>query len=766
MKKIFAISTFVSMILMGCSNFDEPNYAPAADCDLLYAAFSDETRTYVEEGKYLRWHEDDRITAFFGNTLNRQYKFKGKTGDNSGTFSLIPSGELGTGNELASIYAVYPYDEDVAITDKGVISLSLPATQNYAEESFGRGANTMIAVTENVEDTFLMFRNACGYLKLQLYGEGVNVATIEVKGNNDEKIAGSATTTMAFGGVPTLAMADDATTAVTLDCGDGVLLGSTEDAATEFWVVLPAMTFEKGITITVTDTAGGTFEKSTTNEVVIERNMIQPMSAVEVETCLCIPNNEIWYTSRDGEIVTPNKTEAFGVSIKSNTYENGKGVITFDGEVTSIGSYAFYGCSSLTSATIPDSVTSIGDYTFCYCSSLTSVTIGNSVTSIGNYAFAGCNSLTSITIPDSVTSIGGYAFIDCSSLTSITIPDSVTSIEGGAFVNCSSLTSVTIPDSVTSIGENAFCDCSSLTSITIPDSVTSIGYGVCWGCSSLTSVYCKPTTPPIGANYMFYGNASGRKIYVPRNSVDAYKSADGWKSYIDYIFADPTEEDGKSFNENHCIYYRANSTGGWDAGWNNYRLTDSHIVCGGGGVTLEMKFKMNAINGETYLAASGNLAKDYCDELIIDNTSIELVLRERDEDDDGVISYYNSWKLADFGVSATDLITLRLSGETITINGTTMSCKKIPAMSWSYVFSNYYREYDEGEWEVYEGVPEGSELYYVKMYNANGENTYVGYPQYDYNSATGEKEYYWYSNTRNPQYANDYQNQGHYMGNF
>ena len=265
---------------------------------------------------------------------------------------------------------------------------------------------------------------------------------------------------------------------------------------------------------------------------------------------------------------------------------------------------------------------------------------------------------------------------------------------------------------------------------------------------------------------MFYNNATGRKIYVPRNSVNAYKSAPHWSDYADCIFADPTEEDGKSFNENHCIYYRANSTGGWDEGWNNYCRTDSHIECGGGGVTLEMKFKMNAINGETYLATSGNLAKDYCDELIIDNTSIELVLRERDEDDDVVTSYYNSWKLADFGVSATDLITLRLSGETITINGTTMSCKKIPAMSWTYIFSNYYRERDEGEWEVYEGVPEGSELYYVKMYDANGENTYVGYPQYDYNSATGEKEYYWYSNTRNPQYANDYQNQGHYTGNF
>ena len=117
---------------------------------------------------------------------------------------------------------------------------------------------------------------------------------------------------------------------------------------------------------------------------------------------------------------------------------------------------------------IPSSVTSIGNYAFSGCSSLTSITIPSSVTSIGDGAFCQCSSLTSITIPSSVTSIGNYAFSGCSSLTSITIPSSVTSIGDGAFCQCSSLTSITIPSSVTSIGNYAFCECSSLTSITIP----------------------------------------------------------------------------------------------------------------------------------------------------------------------------------------------------------------------------------------------------------------------------------------------------------
>ena len=153
-----------------------------------------------------------------------------------------------------------------------------------------------------------------------------------------------------------------------------------------------------------------------------------------------------------------------------------------------IGEYTFYGCSGLTSVTIPNSVIEIGIKAFENCSGLTSIEISNSVKRISESAFEGCSSLISVTIPNSMISIERFAFKGCSGLTSIEISNSVESIEYGTFYNCSSLTSVTIPNSVKEIGYEAFRGCSALTSVTISNSVTSIGEYVFSGCSSLASI--------------------------------------------------------------------------------------------------------------------------------------------------------------------------------------------------------------------------------------------------------------------------------------
>ena len=435
------------------------------------------------------------MISIFTNTLNQKYEFDGETGDNSGTFTPISSGQFGSGSSLSvdANYAVYPYNQSTKISYDGELSIELPATQAYAEDSFGVNANTMVAVTQSQNDNFLSFKNLGGFLKLQLYGDAT-IKSIQLEGNNGEKIAGGATVTAKYGKNPTLTMDSDATTSITLDCGAGVKLGTSSSSATEFWIVVPPVTFTKGFTITITDTEGGTMSKSTTKSYTVERNVIKTMTAFKVETTNPItpPANEIWYTSTDGKTITPMVSDfGQGVRIISNVYKDGKGVITFNGDLTIVGSSAFQSCSSLASVYLPESVITIDEFAFFYCQSLTNITIPRSVTTIGRSAFGHCVSLINVIIPDSVTSIGESAFNGCRSLTSVNIPASVTTIEKSVFYGCSSLASVFIPESIVSIGEHAFRSCSSLTSVVIPESVDSIGNSVFSGCGSLGSFYGK-----------------------------------------------------------------------------------------------------------------------------------------------------------------------------------------------------------------------------------------------------------------------------------
>lgn len=402
-KLLYLLVASLSFVMVGCSeDIHESGIVDSFSEQLpeLTAGFAEEqTKTYVESGKYLRWHEGDLITAFFGRTLNNKFMFEGKTGDNSGSFAHIPSGKLETGNAIDAIYAVYPYNAESKFIEGGKIKLYLPVEQEYAPESFGKGANTMVAATENTEDTYLAFKNVCGFLKLGFTGSDI-IKSIKVQGNNNEQLAGEAYAVPVFAGKPSMEMGDETEGSVTVVCGEGVAL---KEVATEFWVVLPEVTFEKGITITVTTAEGAKYVKTTGKKIMIERNTVQPMAALSLPSDFCAEgSNIVEYTataqlqlssaeySQTSEFITGN-THTHPVSHIYNA-ETCKGVIIFDRPVTGIRANAFDETHvkdySLISMTLPATVTTIEDRAFAHCRKLTRIHLRSSVLpALGNNVF-------------------------------------------------------------------------------------------------------------------------------------------------------------------------------------------------------------------------------------------------------------------------------------------------------------------------------------------------------------------------------------------
>ena len=230
--------------------------------------------------------------------------------------------------------------------------------------------------------------------------------------------------------------------------------------------------------------------------------------------------NGIWYDFNSsskkasvtyrGDYITQYTNNYNGaITIPSSVKYNG---ITYS--VTSIGDWAFYGCSGMTSVTIPNSIASIGVSAFSGCSSLTSITIPNNVTSIGNYAFVSCSNLISITIPKNVTSIGIDAFMGCTSLISVVwnaknCASAPTQGQAPFRKISSQITSFTFGNEVEFIPNHLCVGMDNLLSITIPSSVTNIEHGSYsgpfTGCTNLTTVTIN-SIAIISSNYTYGDN--------------------------------------------------------------------------------------------------------------------------------------------------------------------------------------------------------------------------------------------------------------------
>ena len=252
---------------------------------------------------------------------------------------------------------------------------------------------------------------------------------------------------------------------------------------------------------------------------------------------ICCKN---WDTNNDGEL---SYAEAAAVKDIGDVFSRNSNIIAFNEfkyftGVTKLSAKAFTACRNLWKISIPENVICFEDGNAW----------GNSYGSISNVVndkdhygtFLGA-SITNLILPEKFESIGISA-LQYTALKSIKLNKNLKSINKAALKQCYELDSVELPDGLIVIDDDAFAGCSKLTTITIPESVTNVGAGAFSSNDKMSIIYCKPSVPPVCSTRSSYDgplghtSVSGKIIYVPMESLDAYKKAEGWEYHKSLIY--------------------------------------------------------------------------------------------------------------------------------------------------------------------------------------------------------------------------------------
>ncbi len=200
--------------------------------------------------------------------------------------------------------------------------------------------------------------------------------------------------------------------------------------------------------------------------------------------------------------------------------------IEMPSHMESLGESAFSGCNSLQRIALPDGLTKLSKDAFNNCSSLTAISFPSTLLSIEEKALAYCEKLTNVVLPDRLSIIGKNAFRDCSSITELITPSSLTEIGQEAFRGCSSMSRITLTDGLIRINDNAFRG-TPLSRIILPASIKEVGKKIAEKCPNLLRVECHAVTPPT----LHKVTNDKVELYVPAQSLEAYKKAKNWKNY-------------------------------------------------------------------------------------------------------------------------------------------------------------------------------------------------------------------------------------------
>lgn len=234
--------------------------------------------------------------------------------------------------------------------------------------------------------------------------------------------------------------------------------------------------------------------------------------------------------------------------IEDSTFSfSGLNEIVFSDSISYIGSYALSGCQ-FTDFCIPQTVKTIGQGAFYYNKKLAFVNLPEGLTELSQSLFAGCYALSQIYIPESVTTIRKSA-LSSTALQRIELHDGIV-LEDAVFENCKQLKHVRLPASLSCLPDKTFKDCIALDSLCLGSDVTELGDNVVNGCTSLAYIRCDAVDPPAATNKTFANIDTYRcEVYVPEESVEAYLSAVGWRSFSHWNTAWSPDEPEPQYEE-------------------------------------------------------------------------------------------------------------------------------------------------------------------------------------------------------------------------
>ena len=440
MKKIyFNLSSFalagLSIAFAACTNEPvTPIEQVESNAPIIYASQELQVKSSItvdSEGVgTIYWSPEDDISIFYGASIPVLYTSTNLAPETTAAFTtsaIIGSTELASTN----IWGLYPHNPS-AVCDGVSISTTLPSTQYGVSGTFD---DDLFMTVAHSDDTNLHFYNVCGGIKFSLSRDDITAITFS--GNNNEDIAGDITVSF-VDGLPSVSVDSGEKTITVTPKGGGTFASDTY-----YYIVILPQTLSEGFTMTFDTNTGyvGTFNY-TASSIGIKRAVFSKKADIDTYAEFIIPTNRIVYTTLDGNII--DVTSPANQTMISNTYSNGIGIMTFDKTITAL----------------TDKTGRSGG--FKENTNLVSVVLPNSLESIGAYAFYGCSNLTSIVLTDRIVnnpsaSIGNCAFLECSKLQEITIPSGLRYIYNSVLKDCTSLNSITILDTTpTDLGTSAF----------------------------------------------------------------------------------------------------------------------------------------------------------------------------------------------------------------------------------------------------------------------------------------------------------------------